>query len=211
MKWWLNNETFITCRHRLISYCEVFHDHVNKVTLNEHQFYNLDDVIYARDKIPYVLPLGGSCWLIGGKILHSDGQWDEFKFRDQFWEKYIKHIHPQIASFLHHGRTRDQRYARHVSRRKTRFGATPSTSNWQQVSPRSTSNASGDHEEWTKSPTLPVRQDSNPGEHFSFRRAYHVLRDSTADKDSLSQPEADVTDFEKFGCVCSIEEPNCPT
>ena len=111
MKWWLNHETFITCRHRLISYCEICHGHVNKVTLNEHQFYNLDDVIYGRDKLPYVIPLGGSCWLIGGRILHNDGQWDEFKFQGQLWEKYIRNIHPQITSFLRDERTCHQRYA----------------------------------------------------------------------------------------------------
>ena len=209
MKWWLDHETFITCRHRLISYCEIRHDHVAKVTLNEHQFNNLDDVIHSMEKLSYVIPLGGSCWLIGGRILHSDGQWDEFKFRERFWDKYIRHIHSQIVSFLHHERTCHQRLPRNGSQQRARFRAPSSTSDWQQISSWPTANVSGNHEERTESPTLPSRQDSNPGQHFSFRRSLHVLRHPSTDNDLLPDPELDAADFEKFGSVCSIEEPCC--
>ena len=211
MKWWLNRETFITCRHRLITYCEICQGHVNKVTLNEHQFNNLDDIIHSLNKLPYVIPLGGSCWLIGGRILHNDGQWDEFKFRDRFWEKYIRNIHPQISSFLRNERSCHQRYARYGSRDRARLRAPASTSDWQQISSRPPTNVDGEHEERSQSPAFSKRQDSNTGQHYSFRRSYHVLRHSSKDKDTLSKPQYGDSDFEEFGSVCSIEEPYCST
>ena len=207
MKWQLNKRTFILCRHRLISYCEEGCYHTGSVTLNEYQFKNLDDVIQSMEVLPYVIPLGGKVWLLARHILHSDGQWEEFKFSPSSWQKYINHIHPQIKSFLHHERTCDQRHARHGFRRKTRSRHSSSTSDWQQISSWPTTNVSGQNEQWTQSSTLPLRQDPDSGQYYSYRRPYDVSRNPPTNEDYLSEPEPYTFDIEEFGSVCSVEEP----
>ena len=188
---------------------------VRTLTLSYRQFLNLHDIV--RDLEPLhnmrYYPLGQNIWLqyYNNNIqLYHCRRGIYFTFHKTSWRKYLKEIHHRVRSFLRHDSTTSydrQHTPSHETLSQDRSDNITSTSSQQQIVSGETSNASGENEQWSKSPNLSKRNSTNSGRPFSFIGAVHALGTPTPLMEDMEVGERFNlnSDGGQYGDFCTIE------
>lgn len=191
--------------------------HVGKIrlTLSYRQFLNLNDIVldlstFYRMKF---YPLGDSVWLQFHKHniqLYQCERNIYFTFHTASWRKYIKSVHPQLRSFLRHGRSplHDRQHApSHETIYQNRSGGIASANLKQQVVSREAKDVSGENEQWAEHSNLSEWDSANTGRPFSFIGAVDALRTSDNAPPDMEEGEVcdDTIDCGQFSDLYTIE------
>ena len=229
MKWRLHEKQYVCMmnHNNRISFRHQGKCHTRGVTLTRGQFQNLDDIIYDLKSLKRIqrYPLGGNVWLCYCKPIvklcvfrdteHFNCAISFFQFYRDSWYNYIKHEHKRIRSFLNHvaSNTDERSYCHqpHASdgtnvsyrprKRSRKFQERD------EVLSCSSGNGSDENEQQEKSTNVSKREDTNPREYFSFRRAYNEVRAKGSIKDDLEDGELPdcESDIAEYGSECEVE------
>ena len=183
----------------------------HELILDRKQFTNFMDLIPALSHFKSMrwFPLTNQVWLYhkDGDI-YLKGKYSFFRFYPISWERYKRHAHPHIVSFLHDGRQHagDQQNANYGRRQRHQPRRPSSTiQKVKQTSPRSTRNAVVTNGEQQKCTTLSRREDTNlrGGERGSStdNEERMSIKDTTVD----AQFSSEFSDSEESSCEHDVE------
>ena len=214
MKFILCERQSVVVQYENIYFCHVTQrGHVRSFMLTDYQFENLNDLI--KETMCNCIrnyPLGAGLWLsvtASGYQLTNHRDNTYFIFID--WERYKRHVHPRVMSFLRHDvdmRGEDYQYDADDESRQLHRPRSPPRKKRRTLASRSTRDARSSTEQSQKRAILSRWDRSNPRKRPQRRGRVDEARSVASPS---RESKCDTSSDEEHCSECSIDETTLPT